>query len=74
MVEKYIFSKGKVIARRSFPVGTVRFINGMVKEEYFNGEVKSWVKENTKDLGEVIAIGSGGNINKIYKMDNFNRR
>ncbi len=63
-----IFSKGKVIARRSFPVGTVRFINGMVKEEYFNGEVKSWVKENTKDLGEVIAIGSGGNINKIYKM------
>ncbi len=63
-----ILSKGKVLARRSFPVGTVRFIKGMVEEEYFKGEVKSWVKENTKDLNEVIAIGSGGNINKIYKM------
>ncbi len=63
-----ILSKGKVLARRSFPVGTVRFIKGMVEEEYFKGEVKSWIKENTKDLNEVIAIGSGGNINKIYKM------
>lgn len=63
-----VFSKGEVVARRSFSVGTVRFINGLVREEYFKGEVKSWIKENTKDLGEVVAIGSGGNINKIYKM------
>lgn len=63
-----IFSKGKVMKRKSFPVGTVRFINGKVKEEYFKGEVKDWVKENTKTLENVTAIGSGGNINKIYKM------
>ncbi len=63
-----ILSKGEVIARRSFSIGTVRFINEMVSEEYFKGEVKDWIKEKTKDLEEVIAIGSGGNINKIYKM------
>ncbi|MFV0531242.1 MAG: exopolyphosphatase [Flavobacteriales bacterium] len=63
-----VFSRGEVLARRSFPVGTVRFINGIVDEEYFKGEVKYWVKENTKKLDEVIAIGSGGNINTIYKM------
>ncbi len=63
-----VLSGEKVIARKSFPVGTVRFINNMVDEEFFKKEVKPWIKENTKDLEEVIAIGSGGNINKLFKM------
>lgn len=63
-----VLSKGEVVARRSFSIGTVRFINGRVPEEYFKGEVKNWIIEKTKNLDNVIAIGSGGNINKIYKM------
>ncbi len=63
-----VFSKGKVIARQSFPIGTVRVIKGQVDDEYFKKEVRSWIKKNTQNLAQVTAIGSGGNINKIYKM------
>ena len=62
-----VFANGKTIISRSFKLGTVRIINDMVKESIWN-DVKSWIVENTKDYDKIEVIGSGGNINSIYRF------
>jgi exopolyphosphatase / guanosine-5'-triphosphate,3'-diphosphate pyrophosphatase len=62
-----LFNNGKMIASKSFKNGTVRLLNEMVNEVVWQ-EIEKWIKTNTKDLDNVILIGSGGNINKIFKM------
>ena len=64
-----VFSAGKIIASKSFKMGTVRLLNNKksVNKEIF-ANVEKWVKKNTKDLKKVSLIGSGGNINKLFKM------
>ena len=61
------FSEGKLINSKSFPLGTVRLINNNVDENIWD-DVKKWVKNNSEDLPNLSLIGSGGNINKIFKM------
>lgn len=51
---------------KSFPIGAVKLLEGNFNEAIWQ-EIEFWIKENTKDLGEVISIGSGGNINRIAK-------
>ncbi|MCD9585593.1 ethanolamine ammonia-lyase reactivating factor EutA [Tenacibaculum maritimum] len=64
-----VFSKGKIINSKSFKMGTVRLINNKkVENKAMFKEVEKWIKENTKDLKRISLIGSGGNINKIFKM------
>ncbi|WP_369047645.1 Ppx/GppA phosphatase family protein [Tenacibaculum sp. UWU-22] len=64
-----IFSKGKIINSKSFKMGTVRLINNKKSDnKKMFLEVEKWIKNNTKDLKRLSLIGSGGNINKIYKM------
>ncbi len=62
-----LFSGGKIVDSKSAKIGTVRLLNGMVREESWL-ELEFWVKESIKDLSEVSIIGSGGNINKLHKM------
>ena len=62
-----LFSGGKIVDSKSAKIGTVRSLNGMVREESWL-ELECWVKESIKDLSEVSIIGSGGNINKLHKM------
>jgi len=64
-----IFSKGKIINSKSFKIGTVRMLNNSKKmnKEIFN-EVELWIKSSTRGLKRLSLIGSGGNINKIFKM------
>ncbi|WP_299671916.1 exopolyphosphatase [uncultured Polaribacter sp.] len=64
-----IFSKGEIIISKSFKMGTVRLLNNKksVNKEIF-ANVEKWIKKNTKDLKRVSLIGSGGNINKLFKM------
>ncbi|HPW98569.1 MAG TPA: exopolyphosphatase [Flavobacterium sp.] len=62
-----LFNDGKMIASKSFKNGTVRLLNDMVNEIVWT-EIEKWIKEKTTDLENVILIGSGGNINKIFKM------
>lgn len=61
-----IFAYGKNVRSKSFKLGTVRLINDMVKEEVWTA-VKDWIRTHTKDFERVTLIGSGGNINSIYK-------
>lgn len=66
--ELTLFSKDRIVASRSFNIGTIRLLHNLVSEERWD-EMKSWVKETTQDHKRpLVAIGSGGNINKIFKM------
>ena len=62
-----LFSNGKMIASRSFKAGTVRLLNDMVHEVVWD-EIEKWIRTNTAEYDEVTLIGSGGNINKLFKM------
>lgn len=62
-----LFSKNHAVASRSFNIGTIRMLNNLVSKELW-AEMKEWVKNETKEYRPLTAIGSGGNINKIFKM------
>ena len=62
-----LFSEGKMIASKSFKNGTVRLLNNMVNEVVWQ-EIEKWIKTNTEDYENITLIGSGGNINKIFKL------
>ncbi|MEN8834520.1 MAG: exopolyphosphatase [Polaribacter sp.] len=64
-----LFSEGKIITSKSFKMGTVRLLNNKkaINKEIF-GSVQKWIYKNTKDLKKISLIGSGGNINKLFKM------
>ncbi len=62
-----LFSDGKIIASKSFKAGTVRLLNEMVNEVVWK-EIEKWIKTYTAEYEEVSLIGSGGNINKLFKM------
>jgi exopolyphosphatase/guanosine-5'-triphosphate,3'-diphosphate pyrophosphatase len=62
-----LFSNGKMVNSRSFKAGTVRLLNEMVCDVVWD-EIEKWIKINTEDYEEITLIGSGGNINKLFKM------
>lgn len=61
-----VYADGSSIASKSFKLGTVRILNDMVRESVWE-EVKNWIKKYTDSYDEISLIGSGGNINSIYK-------
>ncbi len=61
-----LYSKGKTIVSRSFKLGTVRLLGNMVEDHIWQ-ETEAWIKEVTKDYSKINLIGSGGNINNIFK-------
>lgn len=62
-----LFSKNKAVVSQSFNVGTIRMLHDQIDKEYWS-YFKNWVKEITAGYKPLIAIGSGGNINKLSKM------
>ncbi len=62
-----IIHNGEKIQSKSFKIGTVRLLNDIVKNETWL-ELEQWIKENTKQYYKIALIGSGGNINKIFKV------
>ncbi|MEH0007701.1 MAG: exopolyphosphatase [Flavobacteriales bacterium] len=65
--ELTLLSKNRAVASRSFNIGTVRFLNGQVTGEMWR-EMRLWVREWTGGCKDITAVGSGGNINEIFKM------
>ncbi len=62
-----LFTEGKIVASKSFKNGTVRLLNNMVNEVVWH-EIEKWIKHIVEPYESVTLIGSGGNINKIFKM------
>lgn len=62
-----LFSNGKLVVSKSFKNGTVRLLNNMVNEVVWQ-EIEKWIKTHTAGIENIILIGSGGNINKTFKL------
>jgi len=62
-----LYSMHRMIASKSFNIGTLRLLYNKVSEQELE-EMRKWIKKNTKGIRPLYAIGSGGNINKLYKM------
>lgn len=62
------FSNGKLIESKSFKMGTVRFLDENQDISRTWSAAKSWVKESVKKYPNCKIIGSGGNINKVFKL------
>lgn len=65
--ELTFFSDGKLIFKASFNIGTIRLLKNQVDESRWD-TMKEFIKTRTKGYHHVTAIGSGGNINKIFSI------
>ena len=65
--ELTFFSDGKMIFKKSFNIGTIRLLKNQVNEAAWD-EMKEFIRSKTKGHHHVTAIGSGGNINKIFSI------
>ena len=62
-----LFSNGRIVVSKSFKNGTVRLLNNMVNEVVWQ-EIERWIKATVEPYETVTLIGSGGNINKLFKL------
>ena len=62
-----IIHNKKTVASKSFRIGTIRILKDIVKREKWI-ELEQWIKSKTGEYDKIEVIGSGGNINKIFKI------
>ncbi len=65
--EVTLFAHGELVAKKSFNIGTIRLLQGAVTTAQWN-TMKDFLKKITKGHHPVKAIGTGGNINKIFSV------
>lgn len=66
--ELTFFADGKLVFKKSFNIGTIRLLKQQV-DDYTWDEMKDFIRRETKFYsGDMIAIGSGGNINKVFSL------
>ncbi len=65
--ELSFFSNGRLAFKKSFNIGTIRLLKNMVTDSDWD-EMKDTIRTATKGQKEVVAIGSGGNINKVFSL------
>jgi exopolyphosphatase / guanosine-5'-triphosphate,3'-diphosphate pyrophosphatase len=65
--ELTFFSDGKLAAKQSFDIGTIRLLKNQVNEGHWN-EMRDFIRQRTQGLHHITAIGSGGNINKVFSL------
>ncbi|OIQ28591.1 MAG: exopolyphosphatase [Bacteroidetes bacterium MedPE-SWsnd-G2] len=58
---------GETVTSKSFKIGTVRLLKDIVSNKVWQ-DLEQWIKINTNQYDEIELIGSGGNINKIFKI------
>jgi len=66
--ELTFIADSKLIFKESFNIGTIRLLKNQVVESQWE-VMKDFIKRETKGHdNDIIAIGSGGNINKIFSI------
>jgi len=65
--ELTFFSDSKLVFKASFNIGTIRLLKNQVTEAAWD-EMKEFINNKTKGYHHVTAIGSGGNINKLFSI------
>lgn len=64
-----LFANAKLVASKSFNLGTIRILDNQDNPETWD-DMKKWVRENTKIYKNIYGIGTGGNINKLSRIAN----
>jgi len=64
-----LFFQGRIITTESFNIGTIRLLEGLVTKAYWK-KMRQWLKNYTAPYSSIAAIGSGGNINKVFRLAN----
>ncbi|QNL20878.1 phosphatase [Hyphobacterium sp. CCMP332] len=67
-----VYNGRKKVNSESFKIGSVRNLQGKDTPEIWE-IMEKWVKKNIMGLDNLVAIGTGGNINKIYELGNTKR-
>jgi exopolyphosphatase/guanosine-5'-triphosphate,3'-diphosphate pyrophosphatase len=67
--ELTLFSDGELIASQSFNIGTIRILDNQDKDETWK-EMQDFVRKHTRPFKEIFGVGTGGNINKLFKLSN----
>lgn len=65
--EVTLFSKNTIVFKESFNIGTIRLLHDKVTEEQWE-HMKWYLKTHVKNYQPIEAIGSGGNINKVFSI------
>jgi len=65
--ELTLFSKNESVTSKSFDIGTVRLLENLVPKTSWK-DMKNWIKETSVEFQPLFGIGSGGNINKIFRL------
>ena len=65
--ELTFFADAKLAFKQSFNIGTIRLLKEQVAESLWL-EMKETIKSKTKGIKKIVAIGTGGNINKVFSM------
>ncbi|HOB23910.1 MAG TPA: exopolyphosphatase [Kaistella sp.] len=65
--ELTFYENGKMKYKNSFNIGTIRLLNNLVTEDHWK-DMKEEIRKNINSKKAVVAIGSGGNINKVFSM------
>ena len=65
--ELTVIDRGKTIASKSFKIGTVRLLNKMVMDKEM-ASYQKWIEKHTRKLERLSVVGSGGTINKVFKL------
>jgi exopolyphosphatase/guanosine-5'-triphosphate,3'-diphosphate pyrophosphatase len=65
--ELTFFSDGRLVSKQSFNIGTIRLLKNQVTEEHWD-EMREFIRKKTSGYHHITAIGSGGNINKIFSL------
>ncbi|MBC7903551.1 MAG: exopolyphosphatase [Gemmatimonadaceae bacterium] len=65
--ELTFFSENQMVFKQSFNIGTIRILKNQVDEKQWE-DMKNTLKEKTRGSKAIVAIGSGGNINKVFSL------
>ncbi len=65
--EVSFMKKGVCLDSRSFQIGTIRILQGQIAADDWK-PMRTWLKETVNGSGSPVIIGSGGNINKVFRL------
>lgn len=65
--ELTFFSDGKLITQQSFNIGTIRLLKNQVAHEHWT-QMRDFIRQKLRGHHHITAIGSGGNINKVFSL------
>lgn len=65
--ELTLFDDNRIIFKESFDIGTIRLLKNQVTDVHWS-QLRDFIKGKTKFYRNLIAIGTGGNINKVFSM------